>query len=339
MEFKRILIIQTAFIGDVILATPVIEQLKKNYPDAQIDFLLRKGNESLLMHDQRINHLLIWDKKKGKYKELFRLLKLVRANRYHLVVNLQRFASMGLLTFFSKGSIKVGFDKNPFSFGFDLAIRHDLDNGHHEVERNLSMIQTFVDDSFCRPSLQIPQDIFEQVKKYQSAAYLTLAPTSVWFTKQFPKEQWIRFLQTIRFEGKIYLLGAPSDKEACESLVSLSGNDQAINLCGELSLLASAALMKGAVMNYVNDSAPMHLASAMNAPVAAIYCSTIPAFGFGPLSEEAHIVEVSQNLACRPCGLHGKKKCPEGHFNCGQQIDIQQLIKIIPSTESPGSAG
>jgi ADP-heptose:LPS heptosyltransferase len=94
-------------------------------------------------------------------------------------------------------------------------------------------------------------------------------------------------------------------------------------------LLQSAALMKDAVMNYVNDSAPMHLASAMNAKTTAIYCSTVPEFGFGPLAADARVVEVTEKLDCRPCGLHGFKECPKGHFKCGRDIDVAKLA--LPS--------
>ena len=83
-------------------------------------------------------------------------------------------------------------------------------------------------------------------------------------------------------------------------------------------------------MNYVNDSAPMHFASAMDAPVAAIYCSTVPSFGFGPLSTQSYIIEVHEQLACRPCGLHGKAACPLGHFNCARLIHAQQLLSVLP---------
>jgi heptosyltransferase-2 len=103
-----------------------------------------------------------------------------------------------------------------------------------------------------------------------------------------------------------------------------------INHSGQLSFLQSAALMKDAVMNYVNDSAPMHFASAVNAPVTAVYCSTIPAFGFGPLSDERFIVEVKAPLDCRPCGLHGYRACPLGHFNCAYKIEERQLLETLP---------
>jgi heptosyltransferase-2 len=73
----------------------------------------------------------------------------------------------------------------------------------------------------------------------------------------------------------------------------------------------------------------MHFASAMNAAICAIFCSTVPAFGFGPISERANIVEVEENLDCRPCGLHGKKACPEGHFKCANNITTEQLLKVL----------
>jgi heptosyltransferase-2 len=87
--------------------------------------------------------------------------------------------------------------------------------------------------------------------------------------------------------------------------------------------------MKEAAMNYVNDSAPMHFASAVNAPVTAVYCSTIPAFGFGPLSDKSFIVEIEEPLDCRPCGLHGYRACPRGHFHCAYKIQEVQLLQTL----------
>jgi heptosyltransferase-2 len=87
--------------------------------------------------------------------------------------------------------------------------------------------------------------------------------------------------------------------------------------------------MKEAVMNFTNDSAPLHLASAVNAPVTVIYCSTIPGFGFGPLSGDSTIIETREKLDCRPCGLHGLKACPEKHFRCATTIDTRELVQRI----------
>ena len=102
-----ILLIQTAFIGDVILATPVVEVLHEQFPQQPIDFLLRKGNESLLQGHPNIRNLLIWEKKGGKYKNLARLLREIRRESYEIVINLHRFSSSGFLTLFSRAGTRI----------------------------------------------------------------------------------------------------------------------------------------------------------------------------------------------------------------------------------------
>lgn len=313
----KILIIQTAFIGDVILATPVIEKLAKHFSDAQIDFLLRKGNESLLNNNPHINRIYIFDKKNDKYKNLFALVKQIRSQSYDRVINLQRFFSSGLITSLSKGKIKAGFDKNPLSFFYDEKIKHEISTtakDDHEVKRNLSLIQHYTDDIFIRPKLYPSPADFKKVKTNEP--YITIAPASIWFTKQLPIERWIALINSLKTKHKIYLLGGKADIPLCKKIKSQVSTSNVEIKAGQLSFLASAALMKNAIMNYVNDSAPLHLASAMNAPVTAFFCSTIPQFGFGPLSEQSKVIETHHQLDCRPCGLHGKKACPKGHFKC-----------------------
>lgn len=326
MTYGKILIIQTAFIGDVILATSLIEKLHQYYPKAKIDFLLRKGNETLLNNHPKLGKVLVWDKKGGKYRNLFKLLGRIRKGNYDLVVNVQRFANSGMLTAFSGAKEKIGFDKNPFAWAFTKKVTHKIEEGTHEVERNNELIKAITDGQLQRPVLYPSPSDFKKVAAYKTEPFICMAPASVWFTKQFPKEKWVELIQSLEFSGNIYLIGAPNDEALCDEIIAQGGNPKAQNLCGKMNLLQSAALMKDAVMNYVNDSAPMHLASAMNAKTTAIYCSTVPEFGFGPLAENARIAEVSEKLDCRPCGLHGFKECPKGHFKCGRDIQIEKLL-------------
>jgi heptosyltransferase-2 len=158
---------------------------------------------------------------------------------------------------------------------------------------------------------------FEKVAEYKSKSYVCVAPSSVWFTKQWPKANFIQLVKELSNNHHVFLLGAKSDFDLCEE-VGGAENLNTTNLSGKLNFLESAALMRDAAMNFVNDSAPLHFASAMNAPTTAFFCSTIPEFGFGPLSERSRVVESEEHLECRPCGLHGKKSCPLGHFKCGE---------------------
>lgn len=316
---KKLLIIQTAFIGDVILATSLIEKLGSFYPNLKIDFLLRKGNESLLKGHPRLNEVLIWDKKGGKYINLFKIWRQIRKNNYDVVVNLQRFLSSGLLTAFSGATKQIGFDKNPMSLFFSDRFSHQISidkQSPHEVERNHQLIKTLTDGRVVNPKLYPPMKDFAMVR--EDGDYVTISPTSVWFTKQWPAEKWVDLINRLPKDNKIFLLGAPGDKEACLQIAHSCNHPKVEVKAGDLSLLQSAALMKGAVMNYVNDSAPLHLASAMNASVTAVFLSTIPQFGFTPLSDDSTVCETSLDLPCRPCGLHGKKACPEGHFKCAE---------------------
>lgn len=318
----RILIIQTAFLGDVILATPVVAELKRLFPEATIDFLLKKGNESLLENNPSVNEVITFDKGNGKTRAIYQLIKRFRKTKYDLVINLHRFGSSGMITGFSGAKLKYGFDKNPYAFLFSKKFTHSIGDGTHEVTRNLSLIKEFGAKELVRPELFPSNDASKKVAKYISQDYVCLAPASVWFTKQLPKKKWIELVEKI--DKKVYLLGGPADEAFCESIKLSCEDKEVVNLCGELSLLESAALMKGAKMNYVNDSGPLHLASATNAPVTAFFCSTIPDFGFGPLSEDSAILEV-KNLSCRPCGLHGHKECPKSHFDCGNKMDLSSI--------------
>lgn len=323
---KKILVIQTAFIGDAILATSILEKLHEQFRTAQIDFLIRKGNEGLFDRHPFINKLYVWNKKGNKYKALLKILKEARKEDYLYVINLQRFFSTGVFTAFSRGGKKFGFEKNPLSFTFDKKFTHKIDNGKHEIERNHMLIQAITDEVPAMPKLYPSKEQFDKVSKFKSVDYICMSPASVWFTKQFPANKWIELIKKLESKFKIYLLGGPDDKELCEDIRKKAVSPHTFNLAGKLNLLESAALMNGASMNYSNDSAPLHLASAMNAPITAVFCSTVPSFGFGPLSQSSKIVELPEKLSCRPCGLHGKKSCPKGHFKCAEDIDVNDLL-------------
>ena len=319
---QRFLVIQTAFLGDVILATPVISELKRLHPDAEVDVLVRKGNESILKNHPAIHEVFSFNKKEGKWKEMRRLIGIFRSKKYDEVINLQRFGSSGMITLLSKGKKNVGFDKNPFSFCYDIKIKHEIGTGKHEVERNLECIAHHGAQPLVRPTV-FPSDADrEKVAAYTNQRFFTLAPASVWFTKQLPESKWVELANNLKSEGAVYLVGGPADFDLCQRIIRAANLPEDHNLAGKLNLLESCALFEKATRCYVNDSGPLHMATAVNAPVTAFFCATVPRFGFGPLSDDSEIRETTEALICRPCGLHGGKICPEGHFKCGR-IDVR----------------
>ncbi len=323
------LIIQTAFIGDVILATGLLEKLHAFYPQASIDCMVRKGNEGIVKNHPFIRQVWVWDKKNNKYKNLSGLLKQVRQQNYTYVINLQRYATTGWFTLMAGAKNTIGFDRNPLSRFFSVRIRHSQREGIHETERNHQLISHLTDSIPAKPRLYPSAADFEKVAAYTQLPYICMAPTSVWFTKQYPAERWVELIQKLQDSYLIYLLGGLDDQPICEAIAQQGKAERVQNLAGKLSLLASAALMKNAVMNYVNDSSPMHLASAMNAPVCVMYCSTVPAFGYGPLSDQSFVIETEEILDCRPCGLHGYQACPKGHFHCAYSISTDRIVGVL----------
>ncbi|MEJ2594938.1 MAG: glycosyltransferase family 9 protein, partial [bacterium] len=158
-------------------------------------------------------------------------------------------------------------------------------------------------------------------------------PGSLWFTKQYPEEKWNEFIDKVinlHPDMYIYLLGSSNEKGLCDRIFQRSAKQEnLLNLAGKFTLLESAALMRDARMNYVTDSAPMHLASSVNAPTTAVYCSTVPEFGFGPLSKKSFIIQAQEDIPCKPCGLHGFRKCPKKHFDCAYKIRVEQLVETL----------
>jgi heptosyltransferase-2 len=324
---KKILIIQTAFIGDAILATALVEDVHRQFPNASLTVLVREGNEVFFQPHPFVASVLVWRKKKSKYRNLIRLMFDVRKSRFDAVINLHRFAASGWVTAFSGAPVRVGFDKNPLSFWYTHNVKHAMDKGIHEVQRNAQLLLA-VAPAACvnKPRIYPSPAHKERVEQFRKDAYITMSPNSVWMTKTAPASFWLSLIEK-HSHWQIYLLGAPSDRAYCDQLVAEANHNRVVNLCGQLELMESAALMQHAAMNFTNDSAPMHLCSAVNAPVTAVYCSTVPAFGFGPLSDHSVILETKESLACRPCGIHGHKACPKGHFKCG--ILDAEAVRIL----------
>jgi heptosyltransferase-2 len=347
----RILVIQTAFIGDVVLATALLQNLHAAYPSATIDILVRQGADELFTDHPYINEVHVWNKKKNKYQHLFQIIQTIRRIKYDVVINVQRYLATGIITVLSGAKKTIGFNKNPLSFLFSEVVAHQFgaaaeaaeaggradaagraaaQNSNsaslHETARNHALLASLTTAPVAKPVLYPSAAHFAAVQKWQGAPYICMSPGSVWETKKMPAKNWIDLINAVPTNYTIYLMGAPNETALCAEILSGSSRGGVVNIAGQLNLLEAAALIKGAHLNYVNDSAPMHLASATNAPVAAIYCSTIPAFGYGPLSDTQFVVETLEHMPCKPCGLHGKKVCPLGHFNCGHSITTAQLL-------------
>ena len=328
-EVHQVLFVQPAFIGDVILFTGLLETWHAAWPMAAIDVWVRKGNERLFASHPFVREVRIWDKSQARYAALMGQIRAVRTARYDAVITPHRHASSGLLTAFSGARIRAGFTSNPWSWRFTHRAPHVLEGGGHEVERNHSLIAPWCPDR--RPPRIYPSPAQAVPATFEGA--VVLAPASQWFTKQWPPEKWVTLIHEMAAHAPntpVVLMGGAADEALIDGLHQRSRrHPRVFRTPPGASLDFAAAVIAGASCVVSNDSAPLHLASAQGIRAVAIYCSTVPGFGFGPLTPGSAIIETEETLACRPCGAHGHKKCPEGHFSCARSIEVVRVRDAV----------
>lgn len=301
--------------------TAMAESLVAHLPQVEVHVLVRKEHSTILGNHATIKKVHALDKGKRKYQNLRKMVRAVRAEKYQMVFNCHRFASSGYVTARSGAGVRVGFDKNPMAFSYTAKAKHRYAEGLHELDRNHELLQmVWPSIELAKPRLYPSTSDYNRVEGYKKEDYYIMAPASVWFTKQYPIEGWLHLMDHL--DAPAYIIGGPADSALGEELAK--NREGVTNLAGKLSLLESAALIDGAKSIYANDSAPTHMGTAMNTPTHTFFCSTDTGFGFGPRADVAVVHESQEDLACRPCGIHGKKKCPEGHFLCSK-------FKVSPS--------
>jgi len=351
---KSVLLIQTAFLGDAILSTSLLETLSHQYPEASFYVLTRKGHEPLFQYHPKVKKVWSWNKA-GTFQKYVNLLNIVLEIRslpkFDLLVNLQRFFSTGFVSLLVRARDKLGFTQNPLSTFFTHKIPFQIQSLNedgtlkHEVQRNYELLRTF-DTSLTykqanelRPKIYFGNALLDSTRIDFERQNIILAPASVWTTKEWPEAKWRDFILELRRDSRfshdlIYIVGAKEDipkakriQESVEKVIPQSGVQI---LAGKQSIVQTMMMMKKVKFVVANDSAPIHMASAMNTPTLAIFCSTLPEFGFYPLAQKSLVWEV-KNLACRSCGNHGRDKCPLIHFACAPLLPSVQLLDTLLS--------
>ena len=330
---KKVLIVQTAFIGDVILATPLAEAAHQVFPDCSVDFMAIPAAANLLEKNNFIRRVLIFDKR-GAQRGLVALWKLAQALRreqYDLALVPHRSLRSALLVWLARIPERLGFNRSAGACLFTQRVPYQQ---KHEVERNLDLLRVFR-DHLATPSPKVfwgknDEQIVEQIINSNQKAkwFCALAPGSVWATKRWPEERFIALAGKLIAEtgAFIYLIGGGSDVALCSHIAAAIGKN-CVNTAGRLSLRQSAALLDRCQILISNDSAPTHLGVATRCKVIAIFGPTVPAFGFAPFGE-GHVV-VEKNLSCRPCSSHGDNRCPLGTHACMWEIAAEEVFSSV----------
>lgn len=331
---KEILVIRLSSIGDILLSTPFIQQIKNTFSDSKITYVVKKEFSDLLKHNLHIDHLISFDTELG-IAGLLNLAKELKARQFDYIYDLHNNIRSNRLTSVynkkkvfrvSKNKIKrallIKLRINLYREIKSVAEKYLLTGASTGIRDNGEKLQIFWDEEteLSLNKLLVNNNLHKR-------SYLCLAPGSAHFTKMWPLEYASDLIKRFIKEDnlKIVILGGPSEENI---LSDVSGNEGVVNLAGKLNLLESSAVLKYSMGLLTNDSGLMHMAAAVDIPIVALFGSTVKEFGFFPYRAKATILE-NNDLWCRPCTHIGRKRCPLGHFNCMRKISVEQVYNEV----------
>lgn len=323
------LVIQTSFLGDVVLTTPLLSHLAAAGP---VDVVTTPAGGALLEGHPAVRRVIRYDKRGGQkgIGGLRALAAELKRSRYQTAYLAQGSWRSAALAWLARIPSRVGFDTSGGAPLYTTRVPYRKE-WHHATR----LFQLAVRDALRvtpAPSLNPREADRGAVTALLSRApfhkdrFIVLAPGSVWATKRWP--DFAALVAALPADCGIVVVGGAEDRPLATAVVA-AAPDRVLDATGQLSLLASAELIGRAAGIVTNDSLPQHLASAMGTPTVTIYGPTLPAFGFGPLAPRRAIVEHAPGLECRPCSAHGPQVCPRGHFRCMREISSRTVADSL----------
>jgi heptosyltransferase-2 len=335
---EQFLVVQTAFLGDVVLTLPLIQVLKRSRPASEIDIVVIPAVADVLVNNPCLREVIVFDKKEKEkgISGLLKLAKKLQTKSYDVALVPHRSLRSAVLTYRAKIKRRIGFNTSSGSFLLHEKVVYD--SSAHEVKRNLSLLCPLgiewkeTEYPSLYPSAydkEVVTNFLTTNNLQSSKGVIAIAPGTRWNTKRWLNERYSELAACLRNDGfSVVLIGGTEDVECCREIVSTINTPGVISSAGKFSILQSAELIRRCAVFIGNDSAPMHLAVAMRTPVVAIFGATVPAFGFAPYGPHDVVVETN-GLSCRPCSIHGGKRCPIRTFDCMVKITVHQVLQKI----------
>ena len=315
----KILIIHTAFIGDIVLSTPLIQKLKDLYPKSEIDYLTLPTNQSVLYNNPNLNEIILYDKK-GKDKGIkgfLKVLKILKQKKYDYAVIPHRFIKSILLAKLAKIPDIVGFDVATGSSLLDKKVHYDMKK--HEVERLLNLVG--YEGKKIPVRIYPAKENFVKIEKMLTISGYTgkkeqklilVAPGSQRPEKMWPIEKYREIIERLK-KNKNYFIGITGSKSEKELTLNFEKDKNVIDFRGEISLVEFGALISKADVVVGNDSSPIHIASGFEKPfVIGIFGPGKRSLGFFPWTEKSNVIEDNEfyenNIVTIPKNQHEYKK-------------------------------
>ncbi|MBI4425603.1 MAG: hypothetical protein HY554_17870 [Elusimicrobia bacterium] len=349
---SRVVVLQTAFIGDATLTVPLARSLKAAFPRSHLTLVTRPDCLDVFRAAPWIDEL--WAEDKGASGAFRRLTARLRAGRFDLAIVPHRSLRSALAVRLAGIRERVGFSASAGSWLFTRVIPFSW--GMHDLERNLSLVLPVAGSAGQPPAparaegsvyLQPDPVARQTVEGRLSAAgaradarLIGLHPGSVWGTKRWPAARYAELARRLARDAgaRPIVVGGRADAALCGEVAALAGAG-ALDWSGKSSLAELIALMPSLALFITNDSGPMHIAAASGVPTLAFFGPTTRELGFFPYGPRHRVLE--KDLACRPCGLHGHHRCPHGHFLCMGLISVEEAYAaaraMLAEAEAPAA--
>ncbi len=322
------LVVQTSFLGDVILTTPLIAELSGRGP---VDVLTTPIGRTVLANNPAIRSVIVFDKKaSGRIIQTWKIARSLREPESGLQSSTAYMAQGSMrsaaIAAFAGIPERIGFDTSAGRPFYTSTVEYRGDKHHAERLLRLAGVDN-ADAARIRPRLYPGDQEREAVDGLLGGVspFIVFAPGSAWGTKRWPFFPDLARLVTSDF--RVVVIGGAAEG-ALAGAIEIAAPGKTIDATGELSVLGSAELIRRAAAIVSNDSAPLHLASAMNTPTVAVFGPTVPDFGFGPLADLRKVAGL-EGLACRPCDRHGPQRCPLGHWRCMRELSAEYVYELL----------
>lgn len=326
----RVLIIRLSSIGDVILTTPVLKELKKKYPDIIIDFLVMENFKDAISGCPYIDNLILFNKTKHDgLKNMIAFGKKLKLNNYDYVFDLHAKVRSKVISN-TIGSKTYTYKKRSLLKSILVktkAIKYKVDDtiirNYFGAFKVLGLEYKSEDLTFSFEKKDL-EKLETLCIEYDNVPMI--APGASKETKKWTKEGFAQLSKLLynKYGKKPIILGAKNEYEMCEEIKNLA-DGFAINLAGKLTLKESGALLSKARFLVTNDSGPFHIARGVKCPTFVIFGPTSP----GMFEYDENNTLIYLNEPCSPCSLHGDKVCPQKHFNCMKKLNAEMVMKVI----------
>lgn len=336
-DWTNVLVVQTSFLGDVVLTLPLLAEIKRRFPAAKLTLLCSPLGKELLDSHPDIDEIIIDDKRNADsgWAGLRRKADLLAQKNFSLALCPHKSLRSALMLFLTKIPYRVGFRQSKGSIFFTSLVYRDP--VRHDIERNLSILEAFdIKGEQCQRTLRLPSSASSEDKVRQlleasgierSKTLVGINPGSVWPTKRWAPAYFAELIGRLKQElhCEVILFGGPEDTEVIDTIQELCVIPIA-SVAGKTSLGDLPAAVRACDLFITNDSGPMHVAVAVDVPVVAIFCATTRDLGFYPYTSRAVVVE---ELSCRPCGSHGGRRCPLGTEDCIRLVRPEHVLQAV----------